>query len=526
MKETEPKEISELTADDKRQLQEKLVENVHTELELKESYFLLLISSTIIATLGLITNSSVVVIGAMIISPLFWPIMGVTISIITTRRHLTTKSFLALGASIVTVILISFLVTLITPFSGITDEIAVRISPTLLDLFIALAVSVIGVAAVYYPKISTTATGVAMSIALLPPLCVSGIGLALGSPDIFLKSFLLFGANTGAIIVAGVVTLYVLNFRPRKKEEQERLWIGFLLSLVFLIILAVPLTIYLFETITNNKIKIELHKELTYQLENISEDVIIDKIEVSTLPLFGDEVDLEATILLPEGVFLTYTQQNNIVKGLSQKIDRTVDLRLNIVNTLLLRREEDETVQKIRSDVEAFIENELTTKYVNVSLVSLNVSFPENFDQNSDEPIKITLEVKDFGNSSLDFEVKQQLEDSIAYQLRKNVNLNIELVPIKKLEQPDQVAKIRSELESLLRLDLSLILSDSSLGDVTIELFSDEQHGEYLNVKAQVFTPIGSNISIKQKKLIESHLFSEFDKKVNLSIVLIEAKYL
>ena len=83
MTKTEPKEISELTADDKRQLQEKLVENVHSELELHESYFLQLISSAIIATLGLITNSSVVVIGAMIISPLFWPILGVTISIIT-----------------------------------------------------------------------------------------------------------------------------------------------------------------------------------------------------------------------------------------------------------------------------------------------------------------------------------------------------------------------------------------------------------------------------------------------------------
>src|SRR5690606_21179451 len=126
-----------------------------------------------------------------------------------------------------------------------TPEILSRVNPNLLDLFIALASSVIGIFAVYYPRISSSAAGVAISSALLPPLCVSGIGLANRSIDLFKGSFLLFSSNLAAIVFAGALTLYLLGFKPRREQDQKRFSFGLLISSIFIIALSIPLAIYL-----------------------------------------------------------------------------------------------------------------------------------------------------------------------------------------------------------------------------------------------------------------------------------------
>lgn len=138
----------------KKYLQEELLDNVSEEITLSKRYLWLIISSAIIAALGLIINSSAVVIGAMLISPLFWPILGLSLSIITSRKKLARRSSLNLIVSIALVIGISFLAGSLSPFPQINNEISSRTAPTLLDLCIALASSFIGVLAFYHPKIS------------------------------------------------------------------------------------------------------------------------------------------------------------------------------------------------------------------------------------------------------------------------------------------------------------------------------------------------------------------------------------
>jgi len=163
----------------------RVMENVSDNVILHDSYVVQISFASVIAALGLLINSSAVVIGAMLISPLFWPIIGTALGIIKLKDKLLLRAALMLSFSIINVLLISAFIVWITPFGEVSDEILARTSPTILDLFIALASAIVGVLALYNPRLGTSAAGVAVSVALLPPLSTAGIGLALGDFSIF-----------------------------------------------------------------------------------------------------------------------------------------------------------------------------------------------------------------------------------------------------------------------------------------------------------------------------------------------------
>jgi uncharacterized hydrophobic protein (TIGR00271 family) len=129
----------------KSKAQDDFIDNIEKEFTIRASYILLLVFSAVIATLGLLTNSASVIIGSMLISPLFWPVLGISLSIVFSDKRLIRKAIYSFGVSILSVLIVSFLLTRLVPISDPSAEIMVRKNPTLMDLFIALAVSVIGV---------------------------------------------------------------------------------------------------------------------------------------------------------------------------------------------------------------------------------------------------------------------------------------------------------------------------------------------------------------------------------------------
>ena len=177
------------------------------------------------------------------IAPIFWPILGISLSFVTGKKKLAIKSIVSLTVSIVSVVAISWLLTELSPTAGMTDEINLRIRPSLFDLLIALVSSVIGVAAAYFPRISATAIGVAISLSLLPPLAVAGISLALGSTNMFVGSLMLFAANAVAIIFVGIISFYLLKFGPNNQQpalgSSSRLPASFALSVLLASVLAI-----------------------------------------------------------------------------------------------------------------------------------------------------------------------------------------------------------------------------------------------------------------------------------------------
>ena len=161
----------------------------------KSSFLVLMVLSTILATLGLFANSSPVVIGAMILAPLMAPIISLSMGTLRQDRNLIIGSVYTILAGLGFSFLCAVLITLITPLSAPNSEIMARTSPNLLDLGIAVFSGVAGAYAHAREEIAKTLAGVAIAVALVPPLAVAGIGLGWADGEIFFGAMLLLLTN-------------------------------------------------------------------------------------------------------------------------------------------------------------------------------------------------------------------------------------------------------------------------------------------------------------------------------------------
>lgn len=192
------------------------------------SYWLQLVLATGIATLGLVLSSTGVVIGAMLISPLMSPIVGLGMGLAVGAPLLTLRSMFRVAASIVWVVGLAALLTVGLPFHETTTEIAARTSPTVLDLAIAAfcALAAGFTAARQSADTTSAAAGTAIGISLVPPLCVAGYGLGVGQWSIFGGALLLFTANFCAIIFCSALLFVALGFNHVTLDEDVEVGLG------------------------------------------------------------------------------------------------------------------------------------------------------------------------------------------------------------------------------------------------------------------------------------------------------------
>lgn len=192
-------------------------------------YWLQLATAMGIATLGLILDSTAVVVGAMLVAPLMTPIISLGMGLAIGSPLLVIRSSVRVLASVVLVPLGAAAVTLVLPIRAITGEISSRSSPTVLDLAVACCCAVAGVYAATRPRSdrSSTAAGTAIGIALVPPLCVVGYGIGTESWEVARGAALLFTANLSAIVLLSVLGFAALGFAgvpvagiERRHDEQ------------------------------------------------------------------------------------------------------------------------------------------------------------------------------------------------------------------------------------------------------------------------------------------------------------------
>jgi uncharacterized hydrophobic protein (TIGR00271 family) len=177
-------------------------------------YWLLLLAASGIATFGLALDSTGVVIGAMLVSPLMAPIVAFGAALSVGSSWLLVRAGLRLVASCLVVPAFAALVVAVLPYQVVTHEIAARTSPTLLDLNVAILCGLIAsfATAREASDTATAASGTAIAIALVPPLCVVGYGWGAGLPDVSRGAALLFLANMGAIVLVTAVLFTALGF--------------------------------------------------------------------------------------------------------------------------------------------------------------------------------------------------------------------------------------------------------------------------------------------------------------------------
>ena len=173
-------------------------------------FWMLLLLAAVIASAGVVSNSTATVIGAMIVAPLMTPILGTVVAVVLADAPNLWRCALLVVAGAATVVALSWLLGHLVPFpvvSATNSQVAQRVSPTLVDLIAALATGAVGAVALARSDISDTLPGVAIAISLVPPLCVVGLTLESGAPYESVGALLLFVTNVAAILASGVVVL-------------------------------------------------------------------------------------------------------------------------------------------------------------------------------------------------------------------------------------------------------------------------------------------------------------------------------
>jgi uncharacterized hydrophobic protein (TIGR00271 family) len=184
--------------------------------EERAAYWLHLLLSMAIATLGLVLGSTAVVIGAMLISPLMNPIVELAMGLAVSSGILLVRALVRVLMSVVAVVGGATLITLALPYREPTAEILARTSPTSLDLFVAVFCALAAAYTTAKPggALSATAAGTAIGIALVPPLCVAGFGIGAGDARIAQGALLLFTANVVAIVAFAGGFFWLVGFDP------------------------------------------------------------------------------------------------------------------------------------------------------------------------------------------------------------------------------------------------------------------------------------------------------------------------
>lgn len=200
------------------------------------SFFVMLTLSGIISALGLLSGSTATVIGAMIIAPLMGPIIGIAYAVAVANRRLMKRAGLTLIMGTLATVISATCVCYATGLRALTEEIALRTEPTLIDLGVAMAAGAAGAFAKSRKHIADAFPGVAIAVALVPPLSTIGIGIALLDQTVGLGASLLFITNLTGIIFSGI-----LVFLWQRYGTLERAQNGLLVSLMTLGVIGIPL---------------------------------------------------------------------------------------------------------------------------------------------------------------------------------------------------------------------------------------------------------------------------------------------
>ena len=198
------------------------VESVRKGVEFKGANLWILIFAIFMASLGLNVNSTAVIIGAMLISPLMGPIMGLGLSVGINDLELMKRSFKSFIIATAFSVATSTLYFLCTPIAEAQSELLARTSPTIYDVFIALFGGMAGIVALSTKEKGNVIPGVAIATALMPPLCTAGFGLATGNLMYFLGAFYLYFINSVFISLSTFIGARVMRFQTKEFVDKER----------------------------------------------------------------------------------------------------------------------------------------------------------------------------------------------------------------------------------------------------------------------------------------------------------------
>lgn len=248
-----------------------------------------LIFAIFVACIGLNVNSTAVIIGAMLISPLMGPIVGIGLGIGTNDFDLVKKGLRNLTLATIISIIASTLYFTFTPLHEASSELLARTSPSIWDVFIATLGGLAGIVAASRKEKSNVIPGVAIATALMPPLCTAGFGIATGNLYYFMGAIYLYFINSVFICVSTFLIVRFLKFKKKtfeNKEDEQKvtryIWI--------IVIITIAPSVYLTYQIVGKSIfENNANRFITQQLNYTNTQVISKNLKYNRK---GSEIDL------------------------------------------------------------------------------------------------------------------------------------------------------------------------------------------------------------------------------------------
>lgn len=201
-------------------------------------YVALMVLSVVVASLGLYLSSAAVIIGAMVLAPLMSPIISLSMGMLRQENVLLKQSLQSIVIGVGLALLTAAALGMLIPIQKITPEMAGRLQPNLLDMGVAIASGIAGGYAHARESVMKSLPGVAIAVALVPPLSVAGLGIGWWQWEVFSGAMLLFVTNLVGITLAAALTFLVLGYAPLVRARK-----GLMLTAVLLAVVAVPLSL-------------------------------------------------------------------------------------------------------------------------------------------------------------------------------------------------------------------------------------------------------------------------------------------
>ena len=337
-----------------REFREKLYDDLHVRLR----DTVILMCAIFIASIGLNMNSTAVIIGAMLISPLMTPIVGLGFGLAIFDTRLIKQSLEVLFTQVLVSLLVSTLYFWISPLSYASSELIARTSPTIWDVLIAIAGGIAGVIGSRKKEANNIVPGVAIATALMPPICTAGYGLANGNVRFLFGALYLFLINCVFIMLINIVGTRIM-MRQSPLSSFNELNIKMKIGLISLIVLLILPASYSAVTLTMDQARKEGIKQFVGK--EFANHTVINQVYKSrnnelVLTVVGDPISEEE---------LETIRQKQASYGI-----QSVQLKVNQVHNST--KLDSETTKEFYENIDKYIDQKLSEKDSQNDLVKEN----------------------------------------------------------------------------------------------------------------------------------------------------------
>ena len=413
--------------DDKQKTLESVIKNI----SFTGASLWILVCAIIIASIGLNVNSTAVIIGAMLISPLMGPIVGSGFALGIYDFNLLRKSLRNLFIATAAGLIVSGFYFYLSPFKEAQSELLGRTSPNIYDVLIAFSGGIVGVIAVTRLEKGNPIPGVAIATALMPPLCTAGYGLATANWKYLFGSLFLYAINCVFICIATYAIVKYLKYPAKKIEEKHERQVKYGVTAIVILML-IPSAYFAYSLYEQQKFTQSVNKYIEQEFTLKGNTIIFKK---------TDYINNPKTI---EVAFLSKRYSKEEIQKLNEDLNN-----FGLSNTeLIVKQDSSDNIQKLRND----IMNEVKTNEVAVSEKDLQIKLlQDQISKNTFDNKQILDEAKtifpDIKSLSLAYHTFSNDSDSVS------IKIPVMIYESDKVLKKDDLPRLEDWLKERLNLD-------------------------------------------------------------------------